>query len=261
MEVEGTRPTLPDSSDDMPVPSWAVPFPAISDLELLTNFDMTPEFHKFSTTGLEEYGNSVHFDIGKHAGESFLEVAKNTSYYKFAATTKNNETFTYFTSWHIAWVASKPADSTPSSEEPVEGASADLPPLTPDSEGEEEAQEEAEAPGEAATFTLQVVTLTKLRFSVEVLPNDTVANVKTKLSSQTGLAMEHQALVFAGKQLEDDGILKELGISDISTLFLVVRNLPAAEVEALGLPEAAPAPAAPRACPWARTRTGAAGRR
>lgn len=72
--------------------------------------------------------------------------------------------------------------------------------------------------------SINVKMLNGTRFSLDVEPTDTVANVKEKISQTgQGIARDVQRLIFAGKQLDDTSTVSSYGIESGSTLHLVLR--------------------------------------
>ena len=70
---------------------------------------------------------------------------------------------------------------------------------------------------------LFVKTLTGKTVSIEVEENESIEDVKAKISAKEGIPPEQQRLIFGGQQLQDAKTLGDYDVGDDATLHLVLR--------------------------------------
>ena len=75
----------------------------------------------------------------------------------------------------------------------------------------------------AETMQIFVKTLDGDSIALDVKPTDTIRDVKGQIQYSKGMKIDDQRLISAGKQLDNDATLENHGITNGSTLHLVVR--------------------------------------
>lgn len=70
---------------------------------------------------------------------------------------------------------------------------------------------------------MKVKTLTGRTITVATEGSDTVAQLKEKISDQTGIPTDQQKLIHAGQQLDDARTLAEDHIEEEDTIHMVLR--------------------------------------
>ena len=73
------------------------------------------------------------------------------------------------------------------------------------------------------SMNILVATLTGRTFLVDVMPSNTIKEVKSRIQDKEGIEPEKQILNFAGKSLEDEFTLADYSIKDTSTLYLLLK--------------------------------------
>ncbi|CAO1612656.1 unnamed protein product [Jaminaea pallidilutea] len=91
---------------------------------------------------------------------------------------------------------------------------------------------------------LTVKSLQGGNFSLEAEPSDTIATVKSKISSEKGHAVEQQKIIYSGKILTDDQTVEQCNVTEKGFLVLMVSKPKAAKPSPAPAPEPAAAPAA-----------------
>eukprot|EP00449_Zooxanthella_nutricula_P002371 CAMPEP_0198498004 /NCGR_PEP_ID=MMETSP1462-20131121/6745_1 /TAXON_ID=1333877 /ORGANISM="Brandtodinium nutriculum, Strain RCC3387" /LENGTH=208 /DNA_ID=CAMNT_0044226897 /DNA_START=56 /DNA_END=679 /DNA_ORIENTATION=- len=80
--------------------------------------------------------------------------------------------------------------------------------------------------GGVARPPMEVKKVDGTRFSVEVELDDTVGEVKKKISQQQFVSPDRQYLIFNGSVLNDNHVLSERGVQKSSALWLVIKPPP-----------------------------------
>ncbi len=70
---------------------------------------------------------------------------------------------------------------------------------------------------------MQVRTSTGKRVPLQIGQQDSVAELKVRLSDAEGIKVEELKLIWQGKQMDDDSRLGDLGISDGDAVYLELR--------------------------------------
>ena len=74
------------------------------------------------------------------------------------------------------------------------------------------------------TLSVTIKTLQQKQFQVEVDETDTVGALKSKIEAEHGHLASSQKLIYAGKILTDDKVVKDLGIKEKDFLVRVLGS-------------------------------------
>ena len=77
--------------------------------------------------------------------------------------------------------------------------------------------------GEGSKKQIFIKTLQGKNITLEVGDNDTIDSIKAKIFEKEGIPVDHQRLVFNGKQLEDGNTIADYQIGPDSSIHLVLR--------------------------------------